>query len=126
LLLTPTRPLPLAGAGREQLAAQLLQRYPQRFTPPRRVTDRKPGKGEKDAAAAADVDFIKADVLAKLASQGQLVWSQHDAAAGGTTAVTAEAVSSILSAGACVLLDLNTLNWALCVVAAACTVSFES
>ena len=76
---------------------QLLQRFPQRFAVPRPITDRKPGKGEKDAAS--DVDFVKPDALAKLAAQGQVVWSVQDALAGGTTAFTVEAVSSVLAAG---------------------------
>jgi guanylate kinase len=86
-----------AGAGRDQLVQQLLQRFPQRFAVPRQITDRKPGKGEKEAAA--DVDFVKADVLSKMAAQGQVVWSSQDAAGGGGTAVTAEAVGSVLAAG---------------------------
>lgn len=86
-----------AGAGRDQLIQQLLQRFPQRFALPRQVTDRKPGKGEKDAAA--DVDFVKPDALAKMVSQGQVVWSSQDAAAGGSTAVTVEAVNTILATG---------------------------
>lgn len=79
------------------MVQQLLQRFPQRFAVPRQVTDRKPSKGEKEAADG--VDFVKPDVLSKMATQGQVVWSSQDAAAGGCTAVTAEAVSSTLAAG---------------------------
>lgn len=75
---------------------QLLQRFPRRFAVPRQVTDRKPGKGEKESASA-DVDFIKPDLLSKMAAQGQVVWSSQDA--GGTTAITAEAVAGLLAAG---------------------------
>lgn len=76
---------------------QLLQRFPQRFAARRQVTDRKPGKGEKEAGG--EVDFIKPDVLAKMAAQGQVVWSAQDAATGSSTAITLEAVSSILASG---------------------------
>jgi guanylate kinase len=86
----------IAGAGREQLIQQLLQRFPQRFAVPRQITDRKPGKGEKDST---DVDFVKADVLAKMVAQGQVVWSSQDAGGGGSIAVTLEAVTGILTAG---------------------------
>jgi len=97
---------PCAGAGREQLVQQLLQRFPQRFALPRQVTDRKPGKGEKETSA--DVDFVKPDVLAKMGAQGQVVWSLQDAA-GSSTAVTAEAVSAILTSG-----QRMARHWLLC------------
>lgn len=45
------------------------------------------------------MDFIKPDVLAKMAAQGQVVWSAQDAASGSSTAITLEAVGSILAAG---------------------------
>lgn len=78
---------------------QLLQRFPQRFSQPRQVTDRKPAKGEKEVTG--DVDFVKPEALTKLVTQGQAVLSWPDAPTGGasTTAVTAEAVNSILAAG---------------------------
>jgi guanylate kinase len=86
-----------AGGGREQLVQQLLQRYPQRFVVPRKLTDRKPAKGEKDTP---ELEFVKPDVLAKLAAQGQVMHSQADAAAGSTTAVTADVLHELAAAGA--------------------------
>jgi guanylate kinase len=94
----------IAGAGREQLIQQLLQRFPQRFAVPRQTTDRKPGKGEKDSA---DLDFVKADVLAKMVAQGAVVWSSQDAGGGGSTAITLEAVTGILTSGQQPLLALH-------------------
>jgi guanylate kinase len=90
-------PVSTPGAGREQLVQQLLQRFPERFASPRQVTDRRPGKGEKEAGG--EVDFIKPDVLAKMAAQGQVLWSAQDAAGGSSTAITSEAVGSIIAAG---------------------------
>jgi hypothetical protein len=85
-----------AGGGREQLVQQLLQRYPQRFAVPRKLTDRKPAKGEKDTP---ELEFVKPDVLAKLTAQGQVVHSQADAATGSTSAVTADVLHELAAAG---------------------------
>jgi hypothetical protein len=85
-----------AGGGREQLVQQLLQRYPQRFVVPRKLTDRKPAKGEKDTQ---ELEFVKPDVLTKLAAQGQVVHSQADAATGSTIAVTADVLHELAAAG---------------------------
>lgn len=75
---------------------QILQRYPGKFAVPKKLTDRKPGKGDKDVPA--DIEFVKADQLTKLAAQGQLVWSQQDAT-GSTVAVTADSLNELAAAG---------------------------
>eukprot|EP00882_Tetradesmus_deserticola_P025786 GHRQ01028352.1.p1 GENE.GHRQ01028352.1~~GHRQ01028352.1.p1 ORF type:complete len:220 (+),score=94.86 GHRQ01028352.1:141-800(+) len=95
------QPVPLvvlgpAGAGREQLVQQLLQRYSQRFVLPRKLTDRKPVKGEKDTP---ELEYVKPDALAKLAAQGLVVHSQADAATSSTTAVTADVLHELATAG---------------------------
>jgi guanylate kinase len=87
-----------AGGGRERLVQQLQARFPQRFAAPRRLTDRKPGKADKEPATD---EFVKPDVLARLAAQGQVVWSQPDTAAGGgsSLAVTVEGLQEVTGAG---------------------------
>lgn len=84
-----------AGGGKEHIIQQLLQRFPQRFAIPRQVTDRKPSKSDKDSAA--EVDFVKPEVLAKMGAQ--LVWSGQDPAASGTLAITVDALSTVLASG---------------------------
>lgn len=86
-----------AGGGSEQLVQQLLQRYPQRFVLPRKLTDRKPGKGEKEAP---DLEYCKPDALAKLVAFGSVVWSRQDAATGTAQAVTADVLHELAAAGA--------------------------
>lgn len=51
-----------AAAGREALAAQLLSSLPQRLVAPKRLSDRKPGKGDKEGQG---VELVKADVIQK-------------------------------------------------------------
>lgn len=86
-----------AGGGKEQLVQQLLQRYPHRFALPRRLTDKKPGKADKDVST--DTEYVKPDVLTKLAAQGQLVWSQPDTATSVTLAITQDAMLEVAAAG---------------------------
>lgn len=85
------------GGGREQLVQQILQRYPNRFMVPKKLSDKKPIKGDKEVST--DMEYVKPDVLAKLVSQGQIVWSQQDPASGVTVAITAEALSELAAAG---------------------------
>lgn len=74
-----------------------MQRYPNRFLAPRKLSDKKPGKGDKDVSA--DVEYVKPDVLTKMTAQGQLVWSQQDPASGCTMAITADALNELAAAG---------------------------
>jgi guanylate kinase len=51
-----------AAAGREALVAQLLSSFPQRLAAPKRLSDRKPGKGDKEGQG---VELVKTDVIQK-------------------------------------------------------------
>eukprot|EP00775_Hariotina_reticulata_P013032 gene13032-13161_t len=94
-----------AGGGCEELAHQLLQRYPHSFAVPRKLTDRKPGKGDRELTP--DLDYCKPDALAKLVASGQVVFSQPDATSGCSSAVTAEAVNAVMASGKVPLLELG-------------------
>ncbi|KAF8071222.1 GLTP1 [Scenedesmus sp. PABB004] len=103
------QPVPLivfgpAGGGREALAAQLLARFPLRFATPRRLTDRKPGRGE--AALPPDVEVVRPDALTKLGALGALVHSAPDGG-GGTLAVHADALLDLAAAGKMSVVDIG-------------------
>lgn len=90
-------PTSIPGGGRELLAQQLSQRLAQHFAAPHRLTDRKPGKGEKELGP--DVEFVKPDALARLAAQGQIAWSHQDGATNASWAVTVEALHAVMASG---------------------------
>lgn len=85
---------------------QLLQRYPHRFVFLKKLTDRKPAKGEKDTP---DLEFVKPEALAKLTAQGQVVYSQQDPVTGSSMVVTADALHDLAVAGGHV--TVQTLRW---------------
>jgi hypothetical protein len=74
---------------------QLLQRFPGHFSLPARVSDRKPGKGEKDTV---ELEFVKPEILAKMATTGQLVMCLPEAG-GCQTAIKTASVEAIAAAG---------------------------
>lgn len=84
-----------AGAGCDTLLSQLLERFPQRFAVPPVITDRKPGKGDKDIPG---VEVVKAEALTKLMSSGGIaaVWDDES---GNRLAVTLEAIQALTAEG---------------------------
>lgn len=91
---------PHPGAGREQLAQALLQRYPERFALPRKQTDRKPpGKGDRELLPP-ELECVKPEALSKLLAQpGQAVWSAQEGASGTTQVLTADALHDVAATG---------------------------
>jgi hypothetical protein len=85
----------MVGGGCEELARQLLQRYPHSFAVPHKLTDRKPGKGDKELSS--DLEYCKPDALAKMVASGQVLWSQPDATSGCSLAVTIEALNAVMA-----------------------------
>ncbi|GFR43730.1 hypothetical protein Agub_g4841 [Astrephomene gubernaculifera] len=79
-----------AAGGRSALARQLISTFPDKFTAPGFVTDRKPGKGEVSTPA---LTFMASKDLMKLVAEGQVAYQrQGEDKASGTTAVTNNAL----------------------------------
>lgn len=78
------------------MAQLLLTRFPDRVASPGRVTDRKPGKADKDTP---ELQFLKPEVLAKMVAGGQMVVVVPDAAGGTSTGVTTAALAECAAAG---------------------------
>jgi hypothetical protein len=113
-----------AGGGREAVSAQLLARLPGIFVLPPRITDRKPptppamgstrgAPGATPAGAAGPAanagvavssssataaEVVKSEVLAKLATSGQLALQWQDGA-GAAVAVTVDSLRAAAAAG---------------------------
>jgi hypothetical protein len=105
-----------AGGGREELVAQLLARYPNRFAVPRRVSDRRPAVagrgGEREAfsigsASASDVEVVKPEQLARMAGAGQLLVSMQESS-GAALAIPVDAVVDVAASGKVAVVEVGT------------------
>ena len=84
-----------ADGGRADIVSQLSQRFPCHFALAPRITDRKPGKGEKDTP---ELEFVKAEALAKLAATGQLALCLPEAG-GSQIAIKTTSLEAIAASG---------------------------
>ncbi|GLC37755.1 Adenylate kinase [Pleodorina starrii] len=93
-----------AAAGRSALARQLLSTFPDKFTAPGLLTDRKPGKGEVSGPA---LSFVAPKDLARLAAEGAIAYQRPgDDKASGNTAITNAALLRVAAEGKVAVVEL--------------------